>query len=40
MLFYGLDPAVVEGVTAKARRRVFRRGDIVFHEGTRGIRCR
>lgn len=36
LLFLGLDPTVVEGVLAGARRRTFARGDIVFHEGDPG----
>jgi CRP-like cAMP-binding protein len=36
LLFAGLDPARVEAVIAAARKRTFRRGDIVFHEGDPG----
>jgi CRP-like cAMP-binding protein len=36
LLFHGLDAAVVEEVLAGARRRTFRRGDVVFHAGDPG----
>lgn len=36
LLFRGLDPAVVQSVIADARKRTFRRGDVVFHEGDPG----
>jgi CRP-like cAMP-binding protein len=36
LLFHGLDAAVVEEVLAGARKRTFRRGDIVFHAGDPG----
>jgi CRP-like cAMP-binding protein len=36
LLFAGIDPDRVREVLAAARRRRFRRGDIVFHEGDPG----
>jgi CRP/FNR family transcriptional regulator, cyclic AMP receptor protein len=36
LLFHGLDAAVVDEVLAAARRRTFRRGDVVFHAGDPG----
>jgi CRP/FNR family transcriptional regulator, cyclic AMP receptor protein len=36
LLFHGLDAAVVEELLAGARRRTFRRGDIIFHAGDPG----
>jgi CRP/FNR family cyclic AMP-dependent transcriptional regulator len=36
LLFHGLDAAVVEEVLASARRRTFRRGEVVFHAGDPG----
>jgi CRP-like cAMP-binding protein len=36
LLFAGIDEGEVERILATARRRTFRRGDIVFHEGDPG----
>ncbi|HEX5780922.1 MAG TPA: Crp/Fnr family transcriptional regulator [Solirubrobacteraceae bacterium] len=36
LLFHGLDAEVVDEVLAGARRRTFRRGDVVFHAGDPG----
>ena len=36
LIFLGLDPAEVERIVAGARKRAFRRGDIVFHQGDPG----
>jgi len=36
LLFRGLDPAVVQGVVERARRRTFGQGEMVFHEGDPG----
>ena len=36
LLFHGLDPAVVRDVLADARKRTFRRGEVVYHQGDPG----
>jgi CRP-like cAMP-binding protein len=36
LLFHGLDAEVVQEVLASARKRAFRRGDIVYHQGDPG----
>src|SRR4051812_1777243 len=35
-MFHGLDEAVVQDVLAGARKRTFRRGEVVFHQGDPG----